>query len=452
MQRLSETPVRRARGFGRSLCLVLALAIGGTAFADDPKPAPAKPAAKPPAQPSAKPAPAKPAPAAPKPKPPVPGLDYISDHLIHDPVTNVVTYFYRTNFVKPTDLAKSLQLLAIGSKSGIDVQLKPFAAQNQLLISGNEELVMVAVEALRYFDVAAPQVFIEAKIIEITYDSNFEFGLDWVWDRGTEGPAETLFRGSGGVLNPPSFLGSTFPGGFPFEGTSTTWGLRGETAEKWGALDVTYQALLINGKAEILSKPSIIATQGIEASVTTEEVIPVARFDNADVNNTRFRYDNVKSGVTLKVTPNHVGEGFVTLKVAPSVRGIQGLASSRVAGLFSPITTSRTASTTVTLADGETLVIGGLYTNQSVKEKAKTPLFSDLPLVGELFTRTRETKQKTELVFILTPHIVRKTGDLKIVTPPSELERLERSEDAEESCKPPRIFRKPGAYLDEFDD
>ena len=95
-------------------------------------------------------------------------------------------------------------------------------------------------------------------------------------------------------------------------------------------------------------------------------------------------------------------------------------------------------------------MIGGLFTNQSVKEKAKTPLFSDLPLVGELFTRTRETKQKTELVFILTPHIVRKTGDLKIITPPGELQRLEKTE--ERDCEPPLIFRKPGAHLDEFDD
>jgi len=316
-----------------ALASVLALVLPGGSLVLADEAAPAKPA---PAQPAAV--------TAPTPEPEPDPFDFINEQLIQD-ANGKVTYFYRTNFVKPTDLQKSLQLLGIGAKGGLEVTLKPFAAQNQLLVQGDQDLVLVALDAVKYFDVAAPQVFIEAKIIEITYDSNFEFGLDWVWDRGTTGPAETLFRGSGGVLNPPSFLGSTFPGGFPFEGTSMTWGLRGETAEKWGALDVTYQALLINGKAEILSKPSIIATQGIKAEVKTEEVIPVARFDNADVNNTRFRYDNVKSGVTLRVTPSHVGEGFVTMSLSPSVRGIQGLASSRVAGLFSPITTSRSANT-----------------------------------------------------------------------------------------------------------
>ena len=72
------------------------------------------------------------------------------------------------------------------------------------------------------------------------------------------------------------------------------------------------------------------------------------------------------------------------------------------------------------MADGETLVIGGLYTHSTVESKAKTPLLSDIPLLGCLFTRSQEAKAKTELVFMLKPTIVRKgAAGLKIVTPPS---------------------------------
>ena len=76
-------------------------------------------------------------------------------------------------------------------------------------------------------------------------------------------------------------------------------------------------------------------------------------------------------------------------------------------------------------------------------------------MLGDLLTRTRETKRKTELVFLLTPRIVRKTQDIKIVIPPSEVRRLEGGGDAEPACegfKWPFGIRKPGAYLDELDD
>ena len=149
--------------------------------------------------------------------------------------------------------------------------------------------------------------------------------------------------------------------------------------------------------------------------------------------------------MTLLLTPVHIGESFVTLKVNPTVNGLAGLAVSQAGGTFAPIQTTRSASTTVTLGDGETLVIGGLYTNTQSMERARTPFLSDVPILGELFTRTAETKAKTELIFILTPHIVRKTKDLKIITPPAELERLEKAEEKKSDCaKPAHIPPPPG--------
>ena len=442
-----------------SWVVVAVLLMAGSVFAEGPNRA-SPPAAKPPAAtpPASKPpAPAKPRansdPAGSVPNCETPGaapkgadataseaaeeedkspLSFPNESLIERD-DGTVMYFYRTNFTAPVDLIKALTDSGFGkllaTKKGAPKPMRAVTKQNVVIFEGDFDAVQMVLDAVAYFDVAQPQVFVEAKVIEVTYESNFEFGLDYLMDRNVEGPG-TIFRGTGGTLNPPTYLRSTFAPQFPFQGTSGVFGLVGKNAAKWGALEVTLQALQLNGKAEVLSKPSIIATQGIEAIVTTTESTPVIALNSANRAGETFGLQPVKTGVELKVKPEHIGESFVTLKISPKVDGVAGLASARTGGTFAPITTTRKASTTLTLGDGETLVIGGLYTNFSTTEKAKTPLFSEIPVLGHLFTRTKETKRKTELIFILTPHIVRKTKDLKIITPPAELDRLEKAERA----------------------
>ena len=116
-------------------------------------------------------------------------------------------------------------------------------------------------------------------MIEITYESNFEFGLDYLWSRAA-GRARTLFQGANGDAEPrrPSSAPSS-PGGFPFQGTSLLFGFLGKNAERFGLADVTLQAMEMEGKAEVLSKPSIICTQNVPAEVTTTEARQITIFD-----------------------------------------------------------------------------------------------------------------------------------------------------------------------------
>ncbi len=374
------------------------------------------------------------------------GLDR-DGHGVIGRADGTIVYFYTTNFVSPTDLITSAELMKLPWKSAeeprIGVKFTAFPAQNQVLLEGFQEDVSMALTAIEYFDVPAPQVFVEAKVVEITWDSNFEFGLDYLLDRGTTGP-NTIWQGVGGNLAPPSLLASALPGGLPFQGTSLLLGFMGQNAIDFGAFEAAFHALHENGKAEILSNPSIICTQGKKATVITSESFNVNQLKSANRNNETYEPAPANTGVDLQVTATHVGSGYVTIDLFPTVRGVAGFAS-RIGGTLSPITTVRSANTTVTLADRETLVLGGLYTNRTVKEEAKTPLLSDMPIVGTLFTRQRESKQKTELFFILTPKIIRKGSDRRVISPPAELKRLERSESLEDAppcgpCKPnPRM-------------
>jgi type II secretory pathway component GspD/PulD (secretin) len=210
------------------------------------------------------------------------------------------------------------------------------------------------------------------------------------------------------------------------------FGLVGKMAEKYGALDLTLQALQRNGTAEVLSKPSIIATQGQPAAVRTAQKTPVLNIRDATtsgidpanlVETITVIGSYVETKIELAVLPKFIGEGFVTLDLRPTVSGVTGF-STGPGGTSAPIISSREANTVVTLADGETLIVGGLYTTSTVSDKAKVPLLAEIPVVGKLFERTKDQKVKTELVFFVTPHILRKRSDFKVIVPPGEAERL----------------------------
>ena len=399
-------------------------------------------AADPPPAPAPAPAPA------PGPEPvPIPKPKF-EEGLITKPDGTVV-YFYRTNFVGAAELVASAGLMnlqpagAAPAPQPLGVKLTPFPAQNTVLVEGNEEAVLVALDLLAYFDVAVPQVFIEARVVEITHDSNFEYGLDLKFN--TRPDSTALMRSLTDVLRPPSAIASALPGGLPFQGTTMVL----SQAINMSPFTIALQALRESGKAEILSKPSILCTQGIEAKVTTTEAFEVNRFLGAQrttntnnlgevqnvSTNEQYGFGTATTGVSLTVTAKHIGDAFVTLDLSPSVSGVAGT-GSRLGGTTNPVITTRSAKTTVTLGNGETLVIAGLFTNRVFRQEGRTPLLSDLPLLGTLFTRQQELKQKSELMFILTPRIVRKNTDARVIVPPAELERLEQKPSDEVDAGP----------------
>ena len=318
----------RARSFvGRLAYGVVCLAlITSRALADPPPAPPATPAAP------------NPEAAAEEPKPllefPVDiGLDK-DGHGVIGRADGTIVYFYTTNYVTPKDLIDSAELMKLPFKDatqpGIGVKFTPFPAQNQVLLEGFEEDVRMALTAIEYFDVPAPQVFIEAKVVEVTWDSNFEFGLDYLLDRSATGP-KTIWQGLGGNLAPPALVASALPGGLPFQGTSLLLGFVGQNAIDFGAFEAAFHALHESGKAEVLSNPSILCTQGKLATVVTSESFNVNQLKTSNRTNETYETAPATTGVDLVVMALHVGSGYVTIDLKPTVRGVAGFAS-RIGG------------------------------------------------------------------------------------------------------------------------
>ena len=375
---------------------------------------------------------------------------FVNDELIRNK-NGTLTWFYRTNHVGATNLKKSVMRLAInGLKAEINdryeytftydkreksLEMGPSPSkaakpdENILILTFPAAYKDIVEEFLDRFDVAVPQVHIEARVVEVTLDSNLELGVSLFFDRGGASPTSV----SPGELNPNAFF-RTFrsaarPSSFlqPFMSPDNTglsllfddFGMDSNT------ITAQIEALQERGAARILSKPSIVATQGQLATLVTGQEIPILEIRTSGVSDTvttKFK----ETGIRLDFMALHIGREFVRLRVRVEVSAVTGFVNAVGAStnIPNPIVSQRNAETVVTIRDGMTLVIGGLYSISEIEDEAGVPLLSDIPVLGFLFKRTKKSKVKTELNFFITPSILRHRLHRGVFVPPMERKRL----------------------------
>ena len=162
-------------------------------------------------------------------------------------------------------------------------------------------------------------------------------------------------------------------------------------------------ALKENGLAKILAKPTLVTLSGQEASFLAGGEFPVPVPQEADSITIEFK----TFGVGLSFTPIVLNEQHISLRVAPEVSELNFSNAISLSGFVVPALTTRRAATVIELADGQSFAIAGLL-NESVRESiSKFPLLGDLPILGALFRSVSFQKNETELVIIVTPHLVK---------------------------------------------
>ena len=234
--------------------------------------------------------------------------------------------------------------------------------------------------------VSAPQqVMLEVKIAEVskTLLERLEAGTTWRFASGSW--ATTLLS---------NFL------------TGNAGGLI--DARKSNGNQLTLEAQKQDGLVRILAEPTVMAVSGQEGSFLAggRILIPVAQDNN------KVTLEEKEFGVGLRFTPTVLSGGRINLHVAPEVSELsrEGVGLS-AAGLNStsilPLITTRRASTTVQLYDGQSFAIGGLIKNNLVTNLKGLPLLGELPILGALFRSTDFQHDRTELVFVVTAHLVK---------------------------------------------
>lgn len=241
---------------------------------------------------------------------------------------------------------------------------------NALLFRGNPGEVARLKEALSLLDKPSRQITLEARILSLNQETSRELGLKWNW---TTLPASNDAQEQGAKIH----LGHGYTAG----------------------LTATLSALCQQGKAKVLATPSIITLPGREASIFIGDHIPVVT-EKVTNSTTTQTTEYVDAGIRLSYTPYLSRDGLITARVHTEVSTptlITELKNYRI--------TSRTADTQVRLRERQTLVIGGLISEQEQKKLEVVPLLSKIPLLGELFKFRSTAKNRTEVCMLLTPYI-----------------------------------------------
>ena len=174
-----------------------------------------------------------------------------------------------------------------------------------------------------------------------------------------------------------------------------------------GVISASLQAALYGqiqaGHGRIVSKPRISAPSGGEAKIVTGDALPIlTAITLSGVNGVSQQVQYVNVGVTLQIAPRVSSDGYVTSHIFCVVSSVSGYSQNY------PTISQREAETMATVKDGETFVIGGLTQDSDIVSKSKVPGLGEIPVFGHIFRLSNDTRAKTELYIVVTPHIIRR--------------------------------------------
>lgn len=255
--------------------------------------------------------------------------------------------------------------------------------QNVLLVRGTPEAIDQFQEILAYFDQPAKQVEISTKFIEVETTQDKVFGIDW-W----------VSNGSAEFFN----LGFA-----PGEGISVARFVRGR-------FQAELRTLLSEGRAQVINEPRVTTQNNMPAEVNFSTEIPyfyaTTDYDRWGNRTVTYESESVSVNQSLYVTPRINADDSVTLMLEPQIDDQVGTVVGPD-GTILPIITSQTAYTQVRVADGDTIVIGGMIRRNEVQNIRKTPLLSEIPLIGSLFQSRTRSVRNTELLIFVTVNVIR---------------------------------------------
>lgn len=278
---------------------------------------------------------------------------------------------------------------------GPQVSITSDDINNAVIVFGRPRDYAVVEDALRKLDVPPYQVMIEAAITEVTLNDDLRYGVQWNFATGSSNFA--LTEGTG--PNPTR----VFPGFSYFLANSDITAALNALAERTNINVVSAPKLVV------LNNQTAALQVGDQVPIQTQSATSVTDPDAPIVNSIEYR----DTGVILKVTPRVNAGGLVLLDVAQEV---SDLSSRSIAGISSPIISTRRVATSIAVQDGQVVTLGGLFRDSSSFGKTGLPILSRIPVLGALFGRQVKTQNRTELLILIRPHVLRTPEDARAVT------------------------------------
>lgn len=248
-------------------------------------------------------------------------------------------------------------------------------------------------------------MFVQALIAEISIDKLREIGTQiGVSGAGSEGSVAAA-----GVFDAFGFLAADASA----QQQAVVQALEG--LAKNVNISAVLKLLDQNGAVNVLSTPTIMTSDNKEAEIFVGENVPFLTQTN--LTSTGLSQQSIErkdTGITLKITPQITEGEYIKLDIYQEISAVKNAVFKGAAADIT--TTKRSAKTSVVVKDADTVVIGGLIQNRDEETVNKIPLLGDIPILGYLFKTTSKTKQKTNLMILLTPRIVRDAADMARVS------------------------------------
>ncbi len=264
---------------------------------------------------------------------------------------------------------------------------------NKIVISASPRYIETVSQIVQELDAAPPQVMIQVLLAEVTLDDTDTWGMD---------------INVGGIVASSKIGGD----GYVFDalaggaGVATSLGVPNFSV---ASTDFTLllRALEEQGRLEVLSRPHIIVNNNEEATINVgENIAIVTGVDRDQFGGSTANVTREDIGIILNVRPSISVDGFVRVDIAPEISQLSARSVEIDQNFSAPIITQRLVDTTVTVKDGQTVVIGGLIQTIDEYRKSKLKGLGDIPLFGPLFRTSDKSKVKTELLVILTPYVI----------------------------------------------
>ena len=332
-------------------------------------------------------------------------------------------YTMQINYLELDKIAQTINLMLTGNlPDKIDDKDKKTAINNKVMIDESENTIsfygtLKQYEQIKNFlqeqDKPQKQVSLEAKVTAIQKDAAKDLGVSWEWSKLPQSPEHeitydtvkhTVINEDGSKEEITDYL--------PVDEVTRKWnddenipgvirfgkGVDGYPYEFYYAAKI--DALISDGKANILARPNITTIQGKEAVINIGSEVPVPTVSTTNsTTTTSIKYR--EAGIILKCTPRVNEDGIITVKVHTEVSSpmyVEDMKAYRFQ--------KRSADTIVRLKDGQTMVIGGLIGSDEAKQMSKIPFLGDIPILGNLFKHIQKSKSDTEVMIFLTAHEV----------------------------------------------
>uniref|UniRef100_UPI004055F5B8 type II secretion system secretin GspD n=1 Tax=Candidatus Electronema sp. TaxID=2698783 RepID=UPI004055F5B8 len=312
---------------------------------------------------------------------------------------------------KAGEEAKAETAAAPSVQLSTDIKITADPETNTLIITASKEEYMVLEEVIRKLDVPRRMVYLEALIMEVSIDKQFEIGAEWGGLGSFHDETGTL--GAGFTKNKFSLISGVSKGTAGMA-NGATLGILKKGVKIGGAyfpdIGSVVNAFQKDSDINIIATPQILTTDNKEANITVGENVPYITSKNSSSTGSTQDYTNYEYkdvGTTLKITPQINQANLLRLDIAVEVTRLKS-----EAGVATPTTYKRSAATTVVVHNQEIVVIGGMIGQDATSGDYKVPLLGDIPLLGWLFKTHENSGRKTNMFIFIAPRIVNSAPEL----------------------------------------